>query len=328
MSTSGAAHRIDVHHHILPPRYLASARTRIAEVAGEFASQVLDWTPARSIEAMDRAGVQVAVTSISSPGIWFGDGAAAAGLARECNDFAADMATRHAGRFGVFAVLPVPDVDATLREIDYAATALEVDGFGLYTNYNGAWLGAPQFAPVLDELNRRKSVVFVHPLACPQCTNALADVPDAILEYPFDTTRTIASLLYSGTLARCKDISFIFSHGGGALPMLAHRIARYATINKRIAERAGDVKEQLMRLHFDVVSVTQPGPFAALASLVPVSQLLFGSDYPYWPPDIAATGLAALHLSEADLAAIEAGNALRLLPSLSGARCSDTVRAL
>lgn len=278
---------------------------------------------------MDRAGVQVAVTSISSPGIFFGDEVAAAHLARECNEFAADMATRHRGRFGVFAALPIPDVEASLKEIDYACGALKVHGFGLYTNYGGAWLGDPKFAPVLEELNRRNAVVFVHPLTCPQCTNMLAGIPDAILEYPFDTTRSIASLLYSGTLARCKDISFIFSHGGGALPVLAHRIARYAALNQAIAERVlGDAEEQLRGLYFDVVSVTQPGPFSSLTGLVPVSHLLFGSDYPYWPPDMTATGLAALRLSDADLAAIESHNALRLLPSLAGVRRSNTERAL
>jgi 6-methylsalicylate decarboxylase len=293
---------------------LAQARERIAAVAGPFAPQVLAWTPGRSLEAMDQAGVQMAATSISSPGIWLGDGKAAAALARECNEYAAEMAARYAKRFAVLAVLPLPDVEAALNEIEYAYDTLNVAGIGLYTNYGGDWLGAPAFAPILDELNRRRAVVLVHPLTCPQCTGMLADIPDAILEYPFDTTRTIASLLYSGSLARCSDISFIFAHGGGALPMLAHRITRYVGINKSIGTRAGhNANEQLQRLYYDVVSVTQPGPFAALRALVPVSQLLFGSDYPYWPPDTSATSLVALDLSEPDLAAIEAGNALRLL---------------
>jgi predicted TIM-barrel fold metal-dependent hydrolase len=303
--------RLDIHHHILPPAYVAKARDHVAAVAGEFAEQVLGWTPQRSIEAMDQAGVHMAVTSISSPGIHFGDGADAAGLARECNDYAADMAARHAGRFGIFAVLPLPDVDASLKEIDRAE---DVKGFGLYTNYGGAWLGDAKFAPLLEELNRRKAVVFVHPLVCPRCTGMLASVPDAIMEYPFDTTRTIASLLYSGSFARYRDIRFVFTHGGGALPMLGHRIARYAAINKSIAERArGNAAEELRRLYFDVVSVTQPGPFAALTALVPTTQLLFGSDYPYWPPDMTVKGLAGLGLSDIDKAAIEGGNACKLL---------------
>jgi predicted TIM-barrel fold metal-dependent hydrolase len=290
--------RVDIHHHILPPAYVAKARERIAAVAGGFAEQVLSWTPQRSIAAMDQAGVQMAITSISSPGVDFGD---ATTLARECNDYAAEMAARHAGRFGVFAVLPMPDVDASLKEMDRARN---VQGFGLYTNYGGAWLGDPRFTPVLEEMNRRKAVVFVHPMVCPQCTDMLAGVPDAIMEYPFDTTRTIASLLYSGAFARHKDIRFIFTHGGGALPMLAHRITRYA---------AGNAAEELKRLYFDVVSVTQPGPFAALKALVPTTQLLFGSDYPYWPPDLTAKGLAALGLSDADKLAIEGGNARKIL---------------
>ena len=300
--------RIDIHHHILPPAYVAKARERIAAVAGEFAEQVLSWTPQRSLEAMDQAGVQMAVTSISSPGVNFGDAAA---LARECNDYAAELAARHPGRFGVFAVLPLPDVDATLKEIDRSRNA---QGFGLYTNYDGAWLGDPKFAPVLKELNRRKAVLFVHPMVCPQCTGMLAGVPDAIMEYPFDTTRTIASLLYSGAFERYPDIRYLFTHGGGALPILGHRVARYAAIGKQIAQRvSGEPMEQIKRLYFDIVSVTQPGPFAALKAMVPTTQLLFGSDYPYWPPDVTAKGLAALGLSDADRMAIEGGNARRLL---------------
>ncbi len=305
--------RIDVHHHFLPPRYIDEARERVAAVAGEFAAQVLGWTPERSLEAMDKAGVGKAMASISSPGVWFGDGRAAAELARACNEFAAGMKSRHAGRFGTFAALPLPDVDAALKEIEYAAGMLKVDGFGLYTSYDGVYPGDARFAPVLDELNRRKAVVFVHPLACPQCAGLLPGVPDAILEYPFDTTRAITSLLYSGTLARCPEISFIFSHGGGALAMLGHRIARYAGVNKAIASRVpGKPAEQLKTLHFDVVSMTQPVQFASLRAMVPVSQLLFGSDYPYWPPDQTASGLASLGLSPADLKAIESGNASRL----------------
>jgi predicted TIM-barrel fold metal-dependent hydrolase len=166
---------------------------------------------------------------------------------------------------------------------------------------------------VLEELNRRRAVAFVHPMVCPQCSGMLSGVPDAIMEYPFDTTRTIASLLYSGSFARYRDIRFIFTHGGGALPMLGHRIARYAAINQAIAGRAANAAEDLRRLYFDVVSVTQPGPFAALRALVPATQLLFGSDYPYWPPDLTAKGLAGLGLSDDDKAAIEGGNARRLL---------------
>jgi len=305
--------RIDVHHHFLPPRYVAEARERVAAVAGEFAVQVLGWTPQRSLEAMDKARVSRAMVSVSSPGVWFGDGEAARGLARDCNEFATRMKADHPGRFGLFAALPLPDVDAALKEIDYAAGSLGADGFGLYTSYDGVYPGDARFAPVLDELNRRKAVVFVHPLACPQCAGLLPGVPDAILEYPFDTTRAIASLLYSGTLARCPDISFIFSHGGGALAMLSHRIARYAGVNKAIAARVpGNAADQLRRLHFDVVSMTQPAQFAALRAMTQVSQLVFGSDYPYWPPDQTALGLAALGLPPADLKTIESGNVLRL----------------
>jgi len=307
---------IDTHHHILPPGYLAQGRAEIARVAGDFAAQVLAWTPQDSLDAMDQAGVHTAVTSISSPGLAFA-GTRAPALARECNEYAARLAADHPGRFGSFAVLPLPDMDAALAELDYAAGALHAQGFGLYTNYGGKWLGDPAFAPLFDELDRRNAVVFVHPLACPQCTGLLPGIPDAIMEYPFDTTRTIASLLYTGTLSRCPRIRFIFSHGGGTLPILAHRIARYAAVNKEIGARVPDASADLARLCFDVVSVTHPAAFEPLRALAGVERLLFGSDFPYWPPHMTAAGLAALRLDAEALSAIESGNALRLMPGLS-----------
>src|SRR5262245_49333960 len=128
-------HRVDTHHHILPPKYIERERDRIVAVAPSFAEQMLGWTPQKSLDVMDAAGVQTAVTSISSPGIWFGDNGAGRDLARDCNEFAARMAQDHKGRFGVFAALPLPDIDGCLREIEYAYGALKVDGIGLLTNY-------------------------------------------------------------------------------------------------------------------------------------------------------------------------------------------------
>jgi predicted TIM-barrel fold metal-dependent hydrolase len=319
MSAAQPQGRIDTHHHILPPGYLAQGRDEVARVAGDFAAQVLAWTPQGSLDAMDQAGVRTAVTSISSPGLGFA-GAHAPALARECNEYAASLAADHPGRFASFAALPLPDVDAALAELDHAADTLHAQGFGLYTSYDGKWLGDAAFAPLFDELNRRSAVVFVHPLACPQCADLLPGVPDAIMEYPFDTTRAIASLLYAGTLSRCPRIRFIFSHGGGTLPMLAHRIARYATVNREIGARVPDAGADLARLHFDVVSVAHPAAFEPLRALAGVERLVFGSDYPYWTPQMTANGLASLRLDAKALSAIESGNALRLMPGLSEGR--------
>jgi 6-methylsalicylate decarboxylase len=309
------AHRIDVHHHILPPSYVRSVGDgRIGPLI--VAGRTPEWTPQHSIEAMDRNGIEKAITSISAPGLWFGDTHITQALTRECNDYAAAMCSDHPGRFGVFASLPLPDIDASLREIAYALDDLKADGIGLLTNYDGKYPGDPSFAPVFDELNRRKAVVYFHPTEAPCCHAHHLAIPAATLEFPFDTTKAVTSLLFGGTFARCRDIRFIFSHAGGTIPFLAERIARLE-VRPEFRESVPDgVIFELKRLFFDTALSANQLAFSALLKLVASEQVLFGSDYPFAPETtMAATvkGLANLGLAPEVLHAIERGNALRLL---------------
>ena len=308
-------HRIDVHHHILPPSYVRSVGDgRIGPLI--VAGKTPEWTPQHSIEAMDRNGIEKAITSISAPGLWFGDTHVTQALTRECNDYAAAMCNDHPGRFGVFASLPLPDIDASLREIAYALDDLKADGIGLLTNYDGKYPGDPSFAPVFEELNRRKAVVYFHPTEAPCCHAHHLAIPAATLEFPFDTTKAVTSLLFGGTFARCRDIRFIFSHAGGTIPFLAERIARLE-VRPEFRESVPDgVIFELKRLFFDTALSANPLAFSALLKLVASEQVLFGSDYPFAPETtMAATvkGLANLGLAPEVLHAIERGNALRLL---------------
>lgn len=310
-------HRVDVHHHIVPPRWLAEEGERMAATAVNFPI-VAKWTPEMSLESMDRNGVATAVTSVSTVIIRPGDPAAAHSLARDCNEFAARLSRDHPGRFGVFALLPLPHVEQCLREIDYCSDVLKVDGFKLQTSYRDTWLGDPAFAPVFDELDRRKAVVFVHPAAPDCCLKMLPGIHPPLMEYPFDTTRAIASLLFSGTLSRCSGIRFIFSHGGGAIPMLAHRLVTLAQKNRDLSARLpGGALAQLQKLFFDVVMVTNTPAMSALLALATPSRLLFGSDTPYLRIEETVSELAGLGLAAVDLQAIERENALALLPALA-----------
>jgi len=314
--------RIDTHHHVYPPRYVAEELDRIAGVGPGFpVSMITDWTPAVSIADMDRNGVSAAVVSIGTPGVWHGDNEKAASLARHCNEYCAQLIRDYPGRFGAFATLPLPDIDASLREIEYATETLGLDGFGLLTNIDGRWPGDKSFAPIYDELNRRKAVVYYHPKTPDRFTDVLPDVPDAIMEFLFDTTRAIVSLLYSGTLARCPDIRFIFSHGGGTLPYLSDRIAslsRRATAKEIAARVPNGVEYELKKLYYDAVSTANnPQAFGALSGLVPASNILLGSDFPYWSVERTIGGLNAAKLSAADRSAIEFGNAAALFPRLA-----------
>jgi 6-methylsalicylate decarboxylase len=310
-------HRIDVHHHIVPPRWLAEERERMATRAMDF-NFVARWTPAMSLEAMDRNAIATAVTSISTVIVRPNEPDAAHALARDCNEFAARLSRDHPGRFGMFALLPLPHIDQCLREIDYAASVLKADGFKLQTNYEDKWPGDPAFAPVFDELNRRKAAIFFHPTVATCCMGLLPGINAPLMEYPFDTTRAIASLMFGGTFQRCPDIRFIFAHGGGTMPMLAHRIGNLVRSRKDLADKLPNgILPELRKLNFDVVSVTNPPAMAALLKLTTPARLLFGSDCPYVPIEDTVRELQQMGLSADELGGIESANALALMPSLA-----------
>jgi 6-methylsalicylate decarboxylase len=304
-------HRIDVHHHHTPPPYLAALTAR------NILGPVRDWTPEKSLADMDRAGVAVALTSITTPALRFLDEAGARKLARECNEYSVKLAADSKGRFGTFAAMPMPHVEATLHEIAYALDTLKADGIGLLTSYGDKWLGDPAFAPVMEELNRRKAVVYTHPTTANCCGNLIADVPDAIIEWGTDTTRTIASLVFSGTASRLRDVKFIFSHGGGTLPFLTERFQRLPQANKDVAARLPNgVEAELKRFYYDTAQAAHPYALASLTKLIPVSQIVFGTDFPYRTAADHVKGLTDYGFGASDLMAIDRGNALRLLPHL------------
>src|SRR5262252_6166683 len=309
---------IDTHHHFYPPAYQTQwkeweAARKIPAFPGVF-----DWTPAKSIEVMDKAGIRTAVISLAStPGLWFDAGAETAGkIVRICQDYAGDMRRDHPGRFGIFAPLSMIDVDVTLKEIDYAFDAIKADGVNLQTNYGDKWLGDAMYKPVLEELNRRKAIAYVHPLVAACCGRLSVGTFPAVIEVPHDTTRTVTSLLLSGSFARYRDIKWLFSHAGGTIPMMAGRIDAFYGKRPNLKEFAPDgIEGELKRLHYDTANATSAPAMAALTKLVPISQITYGSDYPYFPLD-QITNLRHLGLTEEQLRDIGSGNASKLIPSL------------
>jgi predicted TIM-barrel fold metal-dependent hydrolase len=308
---AGKAQRIDVHHHVLPPAYLEATRQ---QRLGEFTPE---WSPQRSIDDMDANGIATSVTSLIQPQVWFDDLDLGRRLAREANDYAATLARDHPGRFGMFAVIPLPDTAGSLREIEYALDVLKADGIALMTSYANRWLGDPAFWPVLDELNRRRAVVYTHPLAPACCKNLVPGIPDPVIEYATDTTRTIASLLFSGTAARYPDIRWIFSHAGGTMPFLLSRFVRQEASLKDARDRLPHgVMHELKRFHYDLAQAHHAGALSAQLEIAPVSQLLFGTDFPFRTGADIVAGLSKSGFSRRELRAIERGNALELMPRL------------
>jgi predicted TIM-barrel fold metal-dependent hydrolase len=318
LSDNAKPNRIDVHHHILPPAYMLKARERILAISDRDHAALVNWTPARAIEDMDKIGTATAITSLGLPGVWFGGAKAARSLARACNEYAAQMVKDYPGRFGLFAVLPLPDREGSLREIAYAMDVLKADGFGLVSSYDNKWPGDTTFAPVFEELNRRKAVVFIHPAVPGCCGHLMPGIPASTIEFLFDTARAITSLLVNGTFSRFPDIRFIFCHAGGTMPMLAARTNAFVQRHKEIADRVPNgVSYELKKLYYDVANSTNPSSMAALMNLVPSSQMLFGSDFPYVPAAVTANGLDRFRLSASDLQAVNRENGMRLFPRLN-----------
>jgi 6-methylsalicylate decarboxylase len=309
---------IDTHHHFYAPDYQAAwnrwdDQRKLPQHPVQYA-----WTPDKSIEEMDKNGIATAILSLpSTPGLWFDQGAAAANrMARVCNEYGAKMVRDRPGRFGLFATLPMLDIDATLKELDYALDTLKADGVGLQTNYGDKWPGDPVYQPVFEELNRRQAVVYFHPLVAACCANISVGTFPAVIEVPHDTTRAVVSLLLRGAFARYRGIKWLFSHAGGTVPMLAGRIEAFYP---KPTEQAPDgAAAELKRLHYDTANATHPASMAALLKLVPASQVTFGTDYPYFP-GAQAKAIASLGLGAEDMQAIESGTATRLIPRLKTA---------
>src|SRR5262245_26734331 len=289
---------VDTHHHIYPPRYATANLRRIMEDSGGALppSAFTNWSPRLALEQMDKAGVRSAVASMTSPGIWWNNGEEGRSWARDCNEFGAQMARDFPGRFGMFAAIPLPDIEGSMREISYALDTLKLDGIGLLTSYAGKPLGDPSFAPVFDELNRRKVGLFVHPtMSC--CGMNIPGVNAPSIE---------------------PDIKFIFSHGGGTMPMIVQRVAaaiRNFTPDERARILPNGLEAELKRHHYDIASVAMnPAGMAAVLKLVPVNRLLYGSDAPFGSTTMIAAALSKFELAAADITAIRRENALRLFP--------------
>jgi 6-methylsalicylate decarboxylase len=312
-STEAKPYRIDVHHHLSPPGFITAA------VANSFGDGLMrNWTPEKSLADMDQAGIAVAMLSVTTPGANFTSGEAARRLARECNEYSAKLIAEHRGRFGGFAMLPLTDVEGSLLEIAYALDTLKLDGIGLLTSYHDKWLGDPAFLPVMEELNRRKVVVYTHPTGADCCVNLVRTEPPVMIEFGTDTTRTIADIVFSGNAQKFRDIRWIFSHAGGTMPFLIERLVRHPLLEQKAkaAVPEGTLAE-LTRFYYDTAQASNKAAMSALTAVIPPSQIVFGTDFPYRTGIDHVKGLRSAGVfTEAQIMDIERGNALKLLPRL------------
>jgi predicted TIM-barrel fold metal-dependent hydrolase len=303
--------RVDVHHHMLPP-FIDLWKGR-------------KWSPEVSLETMDKFGTETAVLSVTGlqptyADLFYEGTEKSRTFVRKMNDYGAKAVSDNRKRFGLFACLPLPDQDAVHKEIEYALDTLKADGFMLFSNMGDKWPGDPAFRPMFEELNRRKAIVFIHPSIPKCCRNFVPGVGDTTVEFDFDTTRAITSMLFNGVLAQFPDVRFIVNHSGAAVPVLSGRIKDQVRgeRDKLVPGGSAGAWEELRKLYFECAHASYPAPMAALEKFAPPTQFLFGTDYPVWPYD---TTINPLNETEPELSdevqhMMDRGNAERLFPRL------------
>ena len=302
--------RIDTHHHLVPPAYAAWLERQGVTAGG---LPIPTWSAEGALDLMDAAGIASGIFSVSTPGVHLGDDAEARRMARQVNEFAAEVVSRHAGRFGFFATLALPDVEGSIAEAVYAFDALGADGVVLLANVRGTYLGDMTIDPLMAELNRRRAVVFVHPSALP--VRPLPGIPPFAADFLLDTTRAAINMARAGWLERFPDLKIILSHAGGFVPFAAERIARACS-------PGGSTEDGIARLRrywFDTALSSSPYALPSLLAFADPTHITFGSDWPYAPKERSlhfARLLDQYPLDDAQRRAIDRGNALRLFPRL------------
>jgi predicted TIM-barrel fold metal-dependent hydrolase len=307
---------IDFHHHFNPPFLVnAAAGNRVGNNGAG-----LNWETSYSLSDMDAAGI---TTAILSPPTGFAeriDPKDRATTVRKVNDYGAELVRDHRGRFLQLTYMPMPDVDATLKEIEYGFSTLKTVGCGFATSYGEKYVSDPSFAPVWEELNRRKAIAYFHPLAAVCCTRLFPYLPEeaTLIEIPYDTARAVMGLMLTGAFRKYPDIKWIFSHSGGAVPMFAgrfNRLLQTADLSKVAPE---GLAAEFRKLYYETANASSAPTMAALLKFAPLSQVLFGSDHPYVSDADNMVDLKAAGLSPAQMNAVLYENAERLLPQLKG----------
>ncbi len=310
--TPSAPTRIDTHHHFYPPA--------VQSFPGVASPLIAAWSPAKTLEEMDKNGVKTGILSMASaPVAWYQmETQASRKFARDINDYGAKMMADKPGRFGLFAFLSMVDVEGSLKEIEYAFDTLKADGVGLSTVYVDKYPGDAKFAPVFEELNRRKAVVYFHPTTAACCVGYVPQAGDSWAEVPHDTTRAMLSLMFTGSLLKYRDIKFLWSHGGGTMPMLAGRVDWLSNLQvKNRKELLPDgIEAELKRMWYDTANAGYASSMAAMLKLVPASQIVLGTDYPYITTEWNMKALRGAGISDEMIRGIETENAKALIPRL------------
>jgi predicted TIM-barrel fold metal-dependent hydrolase len=321
--------KIDVQHHILPPEYVKKLKD--IGITESYGQPIPNWTPEKSLAFMKKIGIATAIGSVSTPGVYFKNDEFSRDLAHLCNEYSAELKKKYPGKFGGFASLPLPFVQGALEELKYALDELKLDGVVLLSNYNGKYLGDESFEDVFNELNKRKAVVFIHPTDPKGDYDAKLGMPNSLIEAPFETTRAVANLIYTGTMDRYPDIRYILAHGGGTIPYLGWKIAlmQYSQKDKKppimrtlwdFLIKGGPVTglQKLKNMYYDTTLASSKTTILALQEFVGSKHIVYGTDFPFGAKfaSLALKDLKNFGFSEEDRKAIDYKNCLNLFPQL------------
>jgi predicted TIM-barrel fold metal-dependent hydrolase len=314
-----SARRIDLHFHLIPKFYQDAAyEFGTGPVIGRYP----EWSPERALDLMDAHGIEVALTSLAQPGVQFGDPTRARALARRCNDYAAGLNARWPKRFGAFAVVPLWEIRDAIEEIGYALDVLKLQGVCLFASYAGKFLGDPHFDPLLEELDRRAAVVFVHPALHPASRTLDLPWPGFMMEYLFDTTRAAVNLVFGGATMRFPRIRFVLAHAGGVVPYFAWRLSVSPMIDSRLPQIPPEqIFARLGQFWYDTALCPTPQTMACLAGVARPEQIVFGTDWPFANAEVLAEALelyaTAVPIADLQRGAIDRTNALSLFPQFA-----------
>jgi predicted TIM-barrel fold metal-dependent hydrolase len=310
--------RIDIHFHLIPKFYQDAA---YEAGAGPAIGRYPDWSPELALELMDRSGIEVALMSLAQPGVGFGDPGKASALARRCNEYSAELNARWPRRFGALATVPMAETRAAVAEITHALDQLSHHGVCLFASYGEDYLGDARFDPVLEVLNDRAGVVFVHPAFHPSSRKLTLPWPGFMMEYVFDTTRAAVNLVFSGAIERFPRIRFVLAHAGGLMPYFAWRLSVAPMIDKRLTQLSTDqVYERFRRFWYDNALAPTAETFECLKRVAPPGQIVFGSDWPFANGRVIAAAVktyegVAMPPEQRD--AVDRSNALSLFPQFA-----------
>jgi 6-methylsalicylate decarboxylase len=313
------ARRIDFHFHLIPQFYRDAA---YEAGAGPAIGRYPDWSPQQALEVMDLNDIEVALASLAQPGVQFGEPKASCALARRCNDYAADLRVRWPRRFGAFAVVPMWDLQQAIDEIDHSLDQLKLEGVCLFASYGEKFLGDALFDPVLEKLDDRDAVVFVHPALHPSSRRLDLPWPGFMMEYLFDTTRAAVNLVFGGAIERFARIRFVLAHAGGLVPYFAWRLSVSPMIDARLPQMSRQqILTRLGRFWFDIALSPSTQTMECLAGVAAPDRMVFGSDWPFANAKVIAEAVktyeAVTSLPDRQRIAIDRGNALSLFPQFA-----------